>query len=146
MQTEVNPMPDAPLRVCSAPGCPELTRGGPCPRHQAEIHRRVDQQRGTPAQRGYDAAWRRKRAWVLSRVSSARRDPDGVIRGHGPLCVFCKVERQRVTRATEVDHIDGDPRNNADENLRSTCRICHSRRTAIDQGFARRGGAESSTS
>lgn len=126
------------LAPCSEPGCPTLSERGLCSEHLALRRRRHDATRGTRQERGYDETWRRKRAWVLSRVSSARRDPDGVIRGHGGVCVFCKVERQRVTRATEVDHIDGNSRNNADDNLRSTCKPCHSRRTAVDQGFARK--------
>ncbi len=40
--------------------------------------------------------------------------------------------------ATEVDHIDGDSRNNEPANLRCLCHRCHSRRTAKDQAFGRR--------
>lgn len=54
-----------------------------------------------------------------------------------PLCRMCK-EHGLVTAATEVDHIDGNSRNNDPDNLRSLCKPCHSGRTARDQGFARR--------
>lgn len=131
-------MPLAPLRPCSgSPSCPELTRGGPCARHAAERHRRIDERRGTPAERGYDAKWRRVRGYILSRTPEAYRDAQGVIRGQGPLCVMCKVLDGRVTPATDVDHIDGDSRHNAYANLRPLCHACHSRRTARDQAFGR---------
>lgn len=52
-------MPKA-MRVCPAPGCPELTPGGPC-----AVHRRQrEQQRGTRQQRGYGAEHSRlRRSW-----------------------------------------------------------------------------------
>lgn len=131
-------MPLAPLRACPASGCPELTRGGPCPRHLAARNRAIDERRGTSAARGYDAKWRRVRGYILSRPSAAYRDEQGIIRGQGPLCVMCKVEDARVTPATDVDHIDGNSRNNAYVNLRPLCHAHHSRRTATDQGFGRR--------
>lgn len=33
-----------------------------------------------------------------------------------------------------VDHVDGDPNNNAPENLRTLCVSCHSRKTASEDG------------
>ena len=42
-------MPMAPLRPCSAPGCPTLTTGGPCQAHA----RQREQRRGTAHSRGY---------------------------------------------------------------------------------------------
>jgi 5-methylcytosine-specific restriction protein A len=76
-----------------------------------------DRTRGSAASRGYDAKWRVVRAAHLKRY---------------PACVWC------ADRATEVDHIDGNARNNVAANLRSACKPCHSRRTARDQGFASR--------
>lgn len=54
-----------------------------------------------------------------------------------PLCEDCEV-LNLVVVATDVDHIDGDTSNNADENLRSLCHPCHSSKTAShDGGFGR---------
>ena len=81
-----------------------------------------DRERGTRQQRGYDAAWQRVRLVVLAEE---------------PLCTFC-AHAGLTTAATEVDHIDGNSRNNERTNLRALCKCCHSARTARDQGFARR--------
>ena len=81
-----------------------------------------DAERGSAHARGYDAAWRRVRLAVLA---------------DEPLCRFCAAAAL-VVPAVEVDHIDGDSQHNARSNLRPLCRPCHSRRTARDQGIARR--------
>lgn len=49
-----------------------------------------------------------------------------------PLCACCAAA-DRVTAATEVDHIDEDAQNNARENLQGLCKPCHSRKTATNQ-------------
>jgi len=58
--------------------------------------------------------WRRIRAQVLTEE---------------PLCRQCMAE-DRITAATDVDHIDEDSHNNERSNLQSLCRSCHSRKTA----------------
>ena len=58
------------------------------------------------------AAWRKLRRQVLAEQ---------------PLCEYCPPGT--ITPATEVDHSDFDPANNSRENLKSTCRPCHSIRT-----------------
>jgi 5-methylcytosine-specific restriction endonuclease McrA len=60
------------------------------------------------------AAWRRLRAVVLREQ---------------PLCAHC-----HTAEATDVDHVDNDPSNNARENLAGLCHECHSRKTASDMG------------
>lgn len=109
-------MPRA-LRVCSRPGCPNLTPGGPCATHRRE----ADQARGSSSQRGYDSRWARRRADYL--------------RDH-PACRLCPA------RATVADHHPVSRRDlvaqgvtdpDADHRLRPLCASCHSRETATHQ-------------
>lgn len=77
---------------------------------------------GSSTALGYGRLWQRIRAAVLALH---------------PMCVMCaKVGKRTV--ANEVDHIDGDSSNNANDNLRALCKPCHSRRTAKDQSFGRK--------
>ena len=108
-------------RPCREPGCPAVaTHRGWCAEHagpaEAARRRRYDAQRASAARRGYDARWRRVRAMVLARE---------------PRCRDCAAVG-RLTLATEVHHLDGNPRNNALDNLMPLCKPCHSRRTLRD--------------
>lgn len=84
-----------------------------CKKHRKQETQEYDKQRGSAAQRGYDARWRRLRAMVLAEE---------------PLCREC-AKQGRVVPATDVHHIDGDVRNLALENLEPLCHECHSRIT-----------------
>lgn len=70
-------MPRAPLNPCAwrRPLCPKLTPGRYCPEHQQQTQREDQVQRGTAAQRGYDAGHRTWRGHVLARDPWCR-DPD----------------------------------------------------------------------
>lgn len=92
-------------------------------REQAEARRKalIDQRRPSSASRGYDAAWRKVRRLFLQ---------------HNPRCCECPAA------ATDADHVISI-RERPDlrlswSNLRPYCHAHHSRRTAIEQGFARR--------
>lgn len=63
-------------------------------------------------------AWRDLRAYVLA---------------ESPLCEICDA-RGLTVAATEVDHSDNDPTNNAMANLVSLCGPCHSLKTQADLG------------
>ncbi len=111
-------MPRLPPHPCAEPGCPALVDGQPrCEAHTVATRQHYDEARGNSAARGYDRQWRKVRLRVLDSE---------------PLCRFCKVEG-RITPANEVDHIDGNSRNNDRANLRPLCKPCHSARTLRDQ-------------
>ena len=114
-------MPYKPKRSCSFPGCPELIPSGErfCSKHKKEEQKRYDKQRGTAAQRGYDARWRRyKKRYITEH----------------PLCINYE-ECHNV--ATVVDHIISvnqggdfwDPNNH-----QPMCKPCHDRKTAKEDG------------
>lgn len=92
---------------------------------------RSPDRRGSAASRGYDATWRRLRAWHLTRQ---------------PLCRFCE-QAGRTTLATVVDHIvpfkgREDPRRLDADNLQSLCETCHNAvKQAQDKGGGLRGSA-----
>ena len=103
--------------------------------HQTEQERKAmfDRRRGTAAQRGYDADWRRVR---------------GVVVREEPLCRHC-LSKGYTTPTSEVDHIiphRGNDRLRLDRsNLQGLCKSCHSRKTATeDSGFAKRPTTSSS--
>jgi 5-methylcytosine-specific restriction protein A len=92
-------------------------------REEREARRKaaLDQRRPSAAARGYDRAWQRCRRLFLEK---------------NPTCAMCGA------KATEVDHVIS-VRERPDlrlswSNLRAMDARCHSRRTALEQGFARR--------
>lgn len=104
---------------CAHPGCPNVVREGRyCPEHAGQEQRRYDAERGTAAERGYDARWRRLRMMFLRA---------------NPICVEC-WRHGRVTPATEVHHIVPRSKGGTDDwdNLEALCKECHSRKTAAE--------------
>jgi 5-methylcytosine-specific restriction endonuclease McrA len=90
-----------------------------------ERARDYDKARGTSLERGYDGAWRKLRAQFLAENLTC-------------------CEAGCSEPATDVDHRISI-RERPDlrltwSNLRAYCHAHHSRRTAIEQGFAQRGG------
>ena len=118
-------MPQRAFRPCSAPGCPELVRDGRyCKQHATKINKRYNKQRGTSAQRGYGANWRKLRKMVLAR-NPICEDPFGLHK-----------EYSELIKANEVDHIIPKKHGGESEmsNLQSLCKSCHSKKTAVEDG------------
>lgn len=76
--------------------------------------RDADPRRTIPLQSG---AWKKLRAQVLARE---------------PFCRNCWTEG-RAVKATDVDHVDGNPGNNSRSNLAALCHSHHSRKTRCEQ-------------
>lgn len=110
-------MPQRPKHACNKPLCRRLTRNRFCDEHTKAYNR----QRPTSAQRGYNARWRKLRAWHVRRY---------------PMCVTCEREG-RCTPAKEVHHRiphKGDEALLLDvDNLESLCKSCHSKATRKEQ-------------
>ncbi len=111
-------MPNAPLKPCNKPGCPNLTRERFCAKHEGlknEKKKQHDKQRGSASSRGYDRKWQRVRALKLAT---------------DPLCE-CEACSKRVRVATMVHHIkpvDKYPELRLEwSNLMSMANECHER-------------------
>jgi 5-methylcytosine-specific restriction protein A len=121
-------MPARPMRPCPAPGCTRLVVRGRCDDHQKADRLAEDADRGSSAQRGYDARWRKLRAAFLKQH---------------PLCMCdeCKAGELRVTAAEVVDHIqpieERPDLRLAWSNLRSMSKQHHDAHTARTRGWGR---------
>jgi len=140
-------MPVSSLKPCSHAGCGVLVRGSSrCDKHKNENKRTFDDNRGSSSERGYGYKWQRAR--------------EGFLRKH-PLCVRCG-ESGYVVAAVVVDHIIPhkleDSNKSGDvarieksrslfwdrNNWQPLCKICHDKKTSIeDGGFGNRGRVKS---
>ena len=118
-------MPMKPGHPCAHRGCPAVIPAGQryCDEHKADA-RAHDQRRASASRRGYGARWRKLRNLVLAEEPLCR-DPFGVHKAAG-----------RVEPATDVDHIVPRAQGGTDarENLQGLCHVCHSRKTALEDG------------
>lgn len=112
-------MPNLPAYLCPAAGCYErvTTPEARCAAHRP-TRKAYDQQRGSPASRGYDAAWKQYR---LRRLAQQ------------PLCEDCLDAGGTLTPSREVHHLikvrDRPDLRLVDSNTRCLCSPCHARRT-----------------
>jgi 5-methylcytosine-specific restriction endonuclease McrA len=133
-------------RPCTAPGCPMLTYGGPCEQHRRARQREHDVRRGTSAERGYDASFRRLRVLCFQRdewrcvdcgwqPKTVRIFREAEL-GEPPVQEVLKELRQafgRRERHLHADHqipIADRPDLRLDlDNLRTRCDACHRAKT-----------------
>jgi 5-methylcytosine-specific restriction protein A len=114
-------MPARPLQPCTTPGCPGRCHEGRCRRCRdtRQGNRRLKPE--TTAERGYGAAWRRRRLDYLSTH---------------PRCLLCPAlaavpDHYPISRRDLVRVGVADP--DADEYLRPLCIRCHNRQTGLRQ-------------
>lgn len=115
-------MPHKPKRPCSYPGCPELTDGRYCAKHQALMNKQYDDRYRDKGARDFysSAAWRNKRKEYLT---------------EHPFCEECR-KSGILAPAQMVDHIKPIKHGGAlldDNNLQALCNRCHSRKS-IEEG------------
>jgi len=107
---------------CSYPGCSRVSRQRYCEAHGRAAASDDARERGTSAQRGYDARHRRWRRYILAR---------------DPICQICESNGV-TTPASIADHIEPldprDPRagNWSVSNGQGLCRSCHAKKTASE--------------
>lgn len=108
-------------RICAHPGCVKIVEGRYCEQHTPEKYseqaRSYDRHRGSAAQRGYDARWRRFAKAYLSQPEHK-------------FCVL-HISAKCAGVAQCVDHIKplrgpDDPRRFDPKNLQPACIACNS--------------------
>ncbi|HYN08498.1 MAG TPA: hypothetical protein VES67_14030 [Vicinamibacterales bacterium] len=118
-------MPQACLKYCAWPSCPEKVPSGYC----AEHARAKDRERGNFRERGYDARWDRRSRRFLRKYPLCGMRPGGL----QPVMSRC-FDEERTTAAYQTDHVvphRGDQRLFDDEqgNWQALCRECGARKS-----------------
>ena len=147
-------MPSAPKRPCRSPACRVLIDEGT---YCIEHRRQTDKQRGTPAERGYDADHRKLRILCFQRDAwrcvDCGWEPDIVADcrrfelGAPPVEKVLDELRQRLNRGERHLHADHripiavrpDLRLVLD-NLQTLCDQCHNRKTRREKDGAEAPG------
>ena len=113
-------------RPCATPGCAGLVTSSrlcaKCMVTGQQAAHSYDDQRGTAAQRGYGARWRRLRTIFLQA---------------NPLCCDpFEVHQNQPVIATDVDHVVPRRTGGTDDwsNLQPLCHSCHSKKTTAETG------------
>ena len=114
-------MPYKPKKPCKFSGCPILTDGRYCKKHQRLIDSQYNKyERAPQTYHRYNSCWKRIRKLYIK---------------EHPLCELCKKEG-RLTPVQEVHHIVplSSGGSHSQDNLMSLCKSCHSRLTAKEGG------------
>jgi len=126
-------MPYSAPKPCRHSMCKSVVRDGSgyCPEHLAARRALDDSRRGSSAERGYNARWRKARETYLRR---------------NPLCVHCQ-ELGRLTAATVVDHRVPHRGDSAlfwdTDNWQALCKPCHDKWKQAQESADRRAGGGS---
>ena len=123
--------PFKPKHPCSSPGCPELTSGRFCHKHE-ELDKRKSREYDKQRDQTEERRWIHSIRWrKLSDLHKAKF----------PLCAEC-LKQSRDTPVYLTDHIiphEGNAQRFWDwDNLQSLCNICHEEKHKGER-FKRRG-------
>jgi 5-methylcytosine-specific restriction protein A len=134
-------MSQAPMRICSEPGCPTPTRDTRCPAHTRTHIQAYDRQRGTSTERGYGARWGRYRAWFLEQWPLCGDKPDSAPQTKDSECEWLGLQ----VPASVVDHIipvtgPDDPTFFRPEAHQALCSRCHDVKRQREATAARKMG------
>lgn len=99
------------------PRVKSLRSGGPAPASGPKWKAK----KATTTERGYGSAWRKRREVIMNR--------------DGRLCQVCRKE-DRITEATEVDHVIPKSKGGTDDdsNLQAICSPCHATKSQQEMG------------
>lgn len=114
--------PRKPRKPCSFRGCPELTEGRYCEKHQKQVDSEYNKT-SRPFKHLYNTSrWKKLRKQFLQ---------------EHPLCVECKF-KGAIKAATVVDHIEAHKGDEGlfwnQSNWQPLCKECHDRKTAKEDG------------
>ena len=128
-------MPTTPARPCKHQGCAALVRDGSgyCATHQRPRPGSfADPTRGNRHERGYGTEWDKRRLRIRRRDNDLCQEclRQGRITGVGdkPFSAFCDHIVPKVDGGTD-----------ADENLQTLCRACHTAKTDREKNRGRGG-------
>ena len=118
-------MPTRPLRPCTVPGCPALSRGGPCAQHKGTISDRTAVARKeADAKKGPDRAFYWSKPWREVRARVLAEEPSCFCGCGLPSNTVDHVKNRREYPALALERA----------NLHGWYDRCHNRKTATLEG------------
>lgn len=127
----------AALRLCPAPGCPTLTRGGKCDVHRKALQQQDTQRRGTAQERGYDYRWSQLSAkWKRTHPFCGMRADMQLHPDHSRCVQHGRMNNEDLV----TDHILAKKDGGTDEesNLQTLCQDCNKwKAIQFEGGFGR---------
>ena len=117
-------------KACAFPDCAKVTtaKHGYCIEHRKAVDKNYEKTYRKPRPKRYST-----RAWQNTRKLVINNNPFCA----DPFAHHIRYDSGLRIKAEEVDHIDGNPENNREDNLQGLCKSCHSRKTAQERWHSR---------
>ncbi len=79
-----------------------------------------------PLKLGFEGSWRTKADERFRQSATWKKIRGKILERDNYTCVYCEYRNENTAEnAVQVNHINGNPKNNADDNLEIICRDCH---------------------